>query len=213
MNTHSIAKPGRISRVPAVLDVGEMLSGTLLVVFMITHLLLVASIILGPESFRALAIWFEETFYFAYIAVAGIILLILAHMVLTVSKIPTNFSKHMQILRMSGRMPHMDTFLWVVQVLTGLAIAIFASIHLWVIATGFPITPEKSAARVVGDFTWFYILFVFFVELHLSVGFYRIVAKWGWWSRKFMHWFHYVQMIIFWTIGYYAIYLFYNYGG
>jgi fumarate reductase subunit C len=72
--------------------------------------------------------------------------------------------------------------------------------------------PEKSAARVVGDFTWFYIIFVFVVELHLSVGFYRIVAKWGLWNRKFMHYFHYLQMLIFWFIGYYALYLFYNYG-
>ena len=133
----------KASRAPALIDVGEMLSGILLVVFMITHLLLVASIILGPESFRALATWFEETFYFAFIAVGAVSLLILAHIVLTVSKIPTNFSKHMQILKLSRRMPHMDTFLWVVQVVTGLAIAILGSIHLWVIATGFPITPEK----------------------------------------------------------------------
>ena len=205
--------PGKVSRAPALLDVGEMLSGILLVVFMITHLLLVASIILGPESFRALATWFEETFYFAFIALGAVSLLILAHIVLTVSKIPTNFSKHMQILAVARRMPHMDTFLWVVQVVTGLVIAVLGSIHLWVIATGFPITPEVSAARVVGDFTWFYIIFVFVVELHLSVGFYRIVAKWGLWNRKFMHWFHYFQMLIFWSIGYYALYLFYNYGG
>jgi fumarate reductase subunit C len=206
------AKPGKFSRAPALFDVGEMLSGILLVVFMITHLLLVASIILGPEKFRALATWFEETFYLAFIVVGAVSLLILGHIVLTVSKIPTNFSKHMKILAVSRRMPHMDTFLWVVQVVTGLLIAVFASIHLWVIATGFPITPEKSAARVFGDFTWFYILFVFAVELHLSVGFYRIVAKWNLWSRKFMHWFHYVQMIVFWSIGYYALYLFYNLG-
>jgi hypothetical protein len=44
------------------------------------------------------------------------------------------------------------------------------------------------------------------------VGFYRIVAKWGLWNRKFMHYFHYLQMLIFWFIGYYALYLFYNYG-
>lgn len=203
----------KASRAPALLDVGEMLSGILLVVFMITHLLLVASIILGPESFRALATWFEETFYFAFIALGGVSLLILAHIVLTVSKIPTNINKHLQILKLSRRMTHMDTFLWVVQVVTGLAIAILGAIHLWVIFTGFPITPEKSAARVVGDFTWFYIIFVFVVELHLSVGFYRIVAKWGLWNRKFMHYFHYVQMLIFWFIGYYALYLFYNLGG
>jgi fumarate reductase subunit C len=213
MTIQTNAKPGGISRAPAILDVSEMLSGILLVVFMITHLLLVASIILGPEAFMTLATWFEETFSFAFIAVGAVSLLILAHIMLTVSKIPTNFSKHMQILQVSRRMPHMDTFLWVVQVVTGLLIAILGSIHLWVIATGFPITPEKSAARVVGDFTWFYIIFVFVVELHLSVGFYRIVAKWGLWSRKFMHWVHYFQMLIFWSIGYYALYQFYNYGG
>jgi fumarate reductase subunit C len=212
MVTQTDIKPHRMPRTAAYLDVGEMLSGVLLVIFMIAHLLLVATIIIGPEAFRALAIWLEETFYFAYIAVVGVILLIGAHVVLAVSKIPTNWNKHAKILSMSRSMPHLDTFLWIVQVVTGLLIAFFASVHLWMISTTFPITPEQSSARVYGQFTWFYIIAVFVVEVHLSVGFYRIVAKWGLWSRKFMHWFHYLQMLIFWAIGYYALYRFYQLG-
>jgi len=202
----------RISYTPAYIDVGEMLSGVLLVLFMISHLILVASIIMGPEAFRALADWLEETFYFAYIALVVVILLIIGHAVLAVTKIPTNWSKLVKASHMSLTMRHMDTFLWIVQIITGALIAFFASVHLWVISTTFPITPETSAMRMYGQFTWFYIFAVFVIELHLSVGFYRIVAKWGLWNRKFMHWFHYCQMVIFWTIGYYALYRFYQYG-
>ncbi|MHC4607647.1 MAG: hypothetical protein ACYTAF_12095, partial [Planctomycetota bacterium] len=50
------------------------------------------------------------------------------------------------------------------------------------------------------------------VELHLSVGLYRIVVKWGLWSRKFQHAFHWVQLAVFLVIAYVALYMLYEIG-
>jgi fumarate reductase subunit C len=43
-----------------------------------------------------------------------------------------------------------------------------------------PITAEKSAARVAsGAWLWFYFILLPMIELHVSVGAYRICMKWG----------------------------------
>jgi len=51
---------------------------------------------------------------------------------------------------------------------------------MWVVLNDLPITAAKSAARV-GEGGWmlFYLVLLPCVELHVSVGFYRIGVKWG----------------------------------
>ncbi|MFP4515902.1 MAG: succinate dehydrogenase/fumarate reductase cytochrome b subunit, partial [Desulfovibrionales bacterium] len=53
-------------------------------------------------------------------------------------------------------------------------------IHMWVVLTDLPIMAAKSAARVQnGWWLLFYLILLPMVELHVSVGFYRIGVKWG----------------------------------
>jgi fumarate reductase subunit C len=49
-----------------------------------------------------------------------------------------------------------------------------------VVLTDLPITAAKSAARIQGGFWFvFYMILLPCVELHVSIGFYRIGVKWG----------------------------------
>jgi fumarate reductase subunit C len=59
-------------------------------------------------------------------------------------------------------------------------ILILGAIHMWVVLNDLPITAAKSAARMQ-HFWWFvfYMILLPCVELHVSVGFYRIAVKWG----------------------------------
>jgi fumarate reductase subunit C len=77
-------------------------------------------------------------------------------------------------------MRHPDTWLWLVQVVSGMAILLMGCIHMWVVLTDLPITAAKSAARIqTGWWLAFYLVLLPLVEAHVSVGFYRIGVKWG----------------------------------
>jgi fumarate reductase subunit C len=82
---------------------------------------------------------------------------------------------------------HLNTFIWGVQIITGLALLVLVSIHLWVILTDLPIQALKSGARVHGVYLWFYSPFVVLVEMHASAGLYRIAVKWGLMERRWAH--------------------------
>ena len=70
--------------------------------------------------------------------------------------------------------------IWLVQAVTAMIILIMGINHMWVVLTDLPITAAKSAARIQGGF-WlvFYLILLPMVELHVGVGFYRILVKWG----------------------------------
>jgi fumarate reductase subunit C len=89
------------------------------------------------------------------------------------------FYKHSKLLR------HTDTWLWAVQAFTAMIVLIMGSIHMWTVLTDLPITAAKSAARVQDGF-WlvFYLILLPMVELHVGIGFYRIMVKWGIVKRK-----------------------------
>ena len=80
---------------------------------------------------------------------------------------------------------HADTWLWLVQVVTAIVILIMGSIHMWEVLTNLPITAVRSAARGQNGF-WlvFYLILLPLVELHVSIGFYRIGVKWGFIKRQ-----------------------------
>ena len=68
----------------------------------------------------------------------------------------------------------------VFRAVTAMIILIMGSIHMWVVLTDLPITAQKSAARIQGGW-WmlFYLVLLPMVELHVGIGFYRILVKWG----------------------------------
>lgn len=173
-----------IGKLSAYLDWVQMLTGATLILFMWSHLILVSSILLGPGVMNALA-WFFEATYMAQVGGPLIFLCFLVHFVLAARKIPFNTKQQRIMLANARRMRHPDTWLWIVQAVTAMGILIMGGIHLWVILTNLPITAEKSAARIQTGFWFVFYLFLLpMVELHVGIGFYRILVKWGFVDRN-----------------------------
>jgi len=110
-----------------------------------------------------------------------IFILLLVHFLLAARKIPFASKQQGIMLANARRMHHMDTWLWVIQAVSGMVILIMGSIHLWTLLTDLPITAAKNAQRLQGSWGWigFYIVFIPMVWLHTGIGFYRIMVKWG----------------------------------
>ncbi len=174
----SIANSG-LSRTDGVLDWLQMLTGAGLVLFMWCHMLLVSSVVISPNVMNAIADFFETT-YMAQLGGPLIFLAFLFHFVLAARKIPFRVEGQKTIWEHATMLRHRDTWLWIVQAATAMVILIMGSIHMWVVLGDLPITAAKSAARMqqTGWFL-FYMLLLPCVELHVSVGFYRIGVKWG----------------------------------
>jgi fumarate reductase subunit C len=172
------------SRTSSCLDWLQMLTGAGLVLFMWSHMVLVASVNLGPEAMNTLAYFFEAT-YMAQVGGPLIGATFLFHFVLAARKIPFRSEEAFMLWRHSRILRHTDTWLWVIQAFTAMIILIMGSIHMWTVLTDLPITAAKSAGRIQGGF-WlvFYLILLPMVELHVGIGFYRIVVKWGLIRRK-----------------------------
>ena len=195
VKTFNLARqPGRIS---AYLDWLQMLTGAGLILFMWSHMVLVASVNLGPGVMNAIA-WFFEATYMAQVGGPLIGAAMLMHFVLAARKIPYTTNEQGVIWRHAKMLRHTDTWLWLIQALTAMVILIMGSIHMWTVLTDLPITAAKSAARVQGGF-WgvFYLILLPCVELHVGIGFYRIAVKWGFVRRATRKGFHRFENI--WT--------------
>ncbi len=172
------------SGVAAYLDGLQMLTGVGLIMFMWTHMILVASVNLGADAMNTLAQFFEDT-YMAQVGGPIIAFTFLLHFILAARKVPFRAEQQSTIWKHSRMLRHTDTWLWLVQATTAMLILIMGSIHIWTILSDLPISAAKSAARIQGGF-WlvFYLILLPMVELHVGIGFYRIAVKWGFIKRK-----------------------------
>jgi len=170
-------------RTEGYLDSFQMLSGVGLIIFMWSHMLLVASVNLGAGVMNAIADFLEK-YYLAQTGGPAIFALFLVHFVLAARKLPFRMKEQKEIWEHSKRFNHTDTWLWMVQAGTAMIILIMGSIHMWTILTDLPIMAAKSAHRIQGGW-WllFYLLLLPMIELHTSIGFYRIGVKWGFITR------------------------------
>ncbi|MEE8386891.1 MAG: succinate dehydrogenase/fumarate reductase cytochrome b subunit [Dehalococcoidia bacterium] len=173
----------RVTRTPALLDFLQMLTGAALILFMWSHMILVSSVLVGPEVMNAIAAFFEAT-YMAQVGGPIIGAGFLLHFVLASRKLPFRVSEQRVIWRHAKMLRHPDTWMWVVQAVTAMIILIMGAIHMWVVLTTLPITAAKSAGRIQEGF-WlvFYVILLPMVELHVGIGFFRIGVKWGWVKR------------------------------
>jgi fumarate reductase subunit C len=172
------------SRISAYLDWLQMLTGAGLILFMWSHMIMVASVILGPGVMNALAGFLEE-YYMAQLGGPIVAFIFLLHFVLAARKVPFRTEQQSTIWKLSRQLRHTDTWLWMIQAFTAMIILIMGSVHMWTVLSDFPITAAKSAARVQGGF-WlvFFLILLPMVELHVGIGFYRIAVKWGFVRRK-----------------------------
>ena len=178
------------SRLPARLDFAQSGTGLILGLFMWVHMILVASIILGKGSFNFVAKMMELAFLSdtghgfpvaVFLAVLVVFTLFIIHGMLGVRKFPISWKQHRIIRDQMQMMNHTDTNLWYVQVVTGFIMFFAGSVHLYILLTHPSIDPYISADRVFSANMWpLYLVLLACVELHGTIGLYRLCMKWGW---------------------------------
>ncbi|MBY6187708.1 fumarate reductase cytochrome b subunit [Marinobacter hydrocarbonoclasticus] len=179
----------RLSRWSAKADLAQSLSGGLLALFLWVHLLLVSSILFGPEAMRFVARNMELAFldpagqgYPVVVSLMGLVVLVLValHAAAALRKFPQNLRQWRALNRQMGQIPNPETRLWRWQVITGFVLFLLLPAHLWMmINQPETIGPEGSAARIWDQrMIWLYLPLLLAVELHAVVGVYRLVMKW-----------------------------------
>lgn len=205
MKAEMVSRPERVwvgwppvsvapSRVATKLEVALSLSGLGLVAFMILHMALLLSSMMGAAAMDSLASFLERNYLLQSVAPL-LIVSIFAHVVFAVRKLPNTAREQIALVRHVRTFWHFDTWMWGVQIVTGVALLVLVSIHLWVVLTDLPIRALKSGARVHGIYLWFYIPFLVLTEAHAAAGLYRIAVKWGLLRRQWAH-----RLITFWTL-------------
>lgn len=181
------------SKIPAKLDFWQSATGLFLGLFMIGHMFLVSSILISQEAMYKVTKFFEGSIIFGEagrpeivsgVAIVVIIAFVL-HAFLAVRKFPINYRQFKVLKTHKGLMKHGDTSLWVIQAGTGFALFFLASVHLFMTLTQPEnIGPLASSFRFVHQNFWLlYAFLLFAVELHMSIGMYRLCVKWGWFEN------------------------------
>jgi fumarate reductase subunit C len=168
------------------LELATSASGLGLAIFMLMHLGLLSTVLLSAQTMDDLG-GLLERYYLLHAMIGPLLLLGLVHMFLAVRKVPTTFRQQRILVSRARGMAHLDTWTWAFQVLSGAALLMLASIHLWVILTDLPIEASKSGEHVSGMYLWLDIPFVLFVWGHICVGLYRIAVKWGLLARRWAY--------------------------
>jgi fumarate reductase subunit C len=181
------------SKFPAKLDYWQSATGLFLGLFMWAHMFFVSTILISKDFMYSVTKMFEGSFIFGEgkpiivgVMVFFVFVIFILHAMLALRKFPINY-RQFQILKTHTKaLNHDDTKLWFIQVYTGFAMFFLGSVHLYILMTNpEKIGPYASADRVVSDFMWpLYILLLLAVELHGSIGLYRLAVKWGWFDGK-----------------------------
>ena len=183
--TTPVVSGQRASSWPAALDLIQSLSGLALGLFMWFHMGFVSSILISEDLFWIVARMFEGYFVFGkpyYCFVAVIAMLLGLHALLALRKFPADWAQYRSMGKHTSRLRHGDTWLWLIQVATGFALFFLAPVHLYTMMSHPElIGPYESADRVwTGNFWPLYLILLFAVELHGTIGLYRLALKWGW---------------------------------
>ncbi len=195
MESYTIESNKKKSRIPARLDLAQSGTGLILGLFMWVHMFLVGSIVLGKGSFNFVAKTMELSFLSdtghgypvaVFFAVLTIFTLFITHALLGVRKFPISWKQHRIMRDQMVMMNHTDTNLWYIQVVSGFFMFFLGSVHLYIMLTNpGSIDPYLSADRVVSGNMWFlYLMLLICVELHGTIGIYRLCMKWGWFAGK-----------------------------
>lgn len=190
MNTHAVPLPRAPSthaRWPARLDFAQSVSGILLALFLMVHLLLDSAILAGPAAADFVARALEGTYVFGRpypvlvsLAAGGLMLLLFTHALLALRKFPASYRQWRAFRDHDAGLAHTDTHLWWLQAVTGFLLFFFVAPHLWQMM----LAPEAigavpSARRVVNDLAvLYYVLFLPVVIVHAALGLYRVAIKW-----------------------------------
>ena len=184
---------GTKSRLPAKLDYYQSLSGLILAVFIKFHLLFVSSILISNDFMHQVDIFLAGGLIIdggdpRFVLSSAIILFIILvfHAFLAIRKFPNSYRQHRNFHSHTLMYNHGDTKLWYVQIITGFILFFLASMHLYqMMAEPANIGPFLSSDRIWSDNAWImYIILLIAVELHATIGLYRLSVKWGWFDGK-----------------------------
>ena len=170
---------GKKSRIMALQDVAQSISGLILACFMLCHMIFTGTILIGKGAFEGVVHFAEPGgIYFVTNIVAFVIFVIfVVHAFLAMRKFPANYRQYIMFRGHKDRMKHLDTTLWWFQFLTGFALFFAASAHLVDIVFGGHITADNSAKNF-HQLEIFYFALLVFMVVHASVGMYRLYVKW-----------------------------------
>jgi fumarate reductase subunit C len=186
-------------------------SGVGLSVFLLMHLMMLCTVLIGQATMDQLAFFLEE-YYLLHLGAVPLIAGLIVHVVLVLRRLPTSLRAQRILWGHLRSVRHFDTWTWGVQLVTGLLMLALISIHLWVILSTLPISSGQSGGRVFTTYLWFYVPFLLLVESHLSMGIYRIWVKWDLASRRLTHTALTVWTCIALGLGFWILVMFYRIG-
>jgi fumarate reductase subunit C len=186
-------KQEKLDKTPAKLDFTQSLTGLILAIFIMGHLLFEASILISEEMMYKVTIMFEGYYFFgetypgivSFMA-AFIFVIFIVHAAIALRKFPDNYRQHKAMKKHTLGMKHDDTSLWIIQLSTGFLMFFIGSVHLYMMmAEPSDIGPYASSYRVVHEMMApLYILLLISVVLHAFIGLYRLALKWGFMEGK-----------------------------
>lgn len=166
------------STLPGRTDLAQSLSGVILALFTLMHLLLVSSVLLSPAVMNFLG-WILEETYLAQIFGPLIFVLMIFHFLLAARKMPFSAGGLSIYWQHAKEMRHQGTWEWLAQVISAIFVLVFASIHMYEALTTLPITAAKSALREQSGWTPLYVVLLVSVGIHLGLGLFRVAVKYG----------------------------------
>jgi len=183
----------KIDKTPARLDFTQSVTGLILGVFIMGHILFESSILVSNEMMYKVTIMFEGYYLFGdtypgiISLLAGIISIVfILHAGVALKKFPNNYRQHKVMREHTMRMKHEDTSLWIIQISTGFIMLFIGSVHLYtMMAEPSNIGPYASSHRIVHDhLAPLYFLLLLSVISHAFIGLYRLAMKWGFMEGK-----------------------------
>jgi fumarate reductase subunit C len=186
-------KQKNMDKTPARLDFIQSLTGLILAVFIMGHIIFEASILISHEMMYRVTIMFEGYYFFgetypgiiSFLASAISVIFIL-HALIAIRKFPASYRDYKIIKEHTQKMKHEDSSLWLIQVLTGFMMFFIGSVHLYIMITQpSNIGPFASSSRIVDEFMGpLYFMLLISVVSHAFIGLYRLALKWGFMEGK-----------------------------
>lgn len=160
------------------LDFWQAFSGALLAIFVCVHLVLEGSVVISPKITDWIGVMMEVT-YVAQIAAPIILLLIIFHFWIAARKMPFRAGEFEIFVNHSKALKDLDTWLWLVQIITAVIILFCSFFHVYTVMTNLPITVKTGALRLHSGWVLFYVAFLPATILHTGIGIYRLGCKFG----------------------------------
>ena len=186
-------KQQNIDKIPARLDFIQSVTGLILGLFIMGHILFEASILVSNEMMYKVTVMFEGYYVLGethpgIVSLLAVVISIvfIIHAGVAMRKFPANYKQYKTMRKHIFSFKHEDTSLWMVQAFTGFMMFFIGSVHLFMMMSQPEnIGPYSSSNRVVHELMGpLYVLLLLSVVSHAFIGLYRLALKWGFMEGK-----------------------------